>query len=169
MIQILGISGSIRKASTNTKMLHTVAALGKGRINMPVFCALDTLPPYNPDLDLSGRPLHDSVVRFRQTCEQAQAVLFACPEYGHGIPGVLKNALDWLVSSGEINQKPVAVTNAYSNRARGWSGLESLIRTLRAMDSTITGCNTPEQALSEANLVQNQVRALIAAVQTSPA
>ena len=136
-MKILGVSGSPRGASSNSALLRTVALLAPRNVEMAVEADLKSLPHFNPDLEEGDMPGPLSVVRWRSAVRAADAVVFACPEYGHGIPGTLKNGLDWLVGSGEFHGKPVAVTHAYVNRARGTNVMESLARTLRAMDAVV--------------------------------
>ena len=76
----------------------------------------------------------EAVARFRASLEACDAVLISSPEYAHGVPGVLKNALDWLVGSGELIDKPIALINA-SSRAR--HARESLAETLTTMSAHV--------------------------------
>ena len=73
---------------------------------------LADVPPFNPDLDTDTAPVE--VVRFRAALEACDAILICSPEYAHGVSGVLKNALDWVVGSGELMDKPIALINASS-------------------------------------------------------
>ncbi len=157
-MRILGVSGSLRTNSTNTAMLRTLAILGTGRAELIVRAPGD-LPLYNPDLDYAGdSPVLNSVQKWRNSIRTADAVLFACPEYGHGVPGALKNALDWIVSSGELSGKPVAITNAYANRMRGTHARAALGRTLRAMDARLVEQTEPD---SEGEVYAYSVRACV--------
>ena len=70
------------------------------------------MPPFNPDLDEEGMAAPPPVASLRARWAAADAVLLCSPEYAHGMPGALKNALDWLVSDGELAGKPVGVVNA---------------------------------------------------------
>lgn len=117
MTTLLGISGSLRKASTNTKLIRAAA-----RIYAPdTFTEANlNLPLYNGDLEeAEGMPL--GVMALAKQIETADAVIFSTPEYNKSIPGVLKNALDW-VSRTEGNPwagKPVAIMSATAGRAGG--------------------------------------------------
>lgn len=117
MTTLLGISGSLRKASTNTKLIRAAA-----RIYAPgTFTEADlNLPLYNGDLEeAEGMPL--GVMALAKQIETADAVIISTPEYNKSIPGVLKNALDW-VSRTEGNPwagKPVAIMSATAGRAGG--------------------------------------------------
>jgi chromate reductase len=105
-MRILAISGSLRAASSNTALLRSVANAMRAHAEMSLFAGLGTLPAFNPDCDESAPA---SVASFRAMVAAADCVALSTPEYAHGIPGVLKNALDWLVGSGELYRKPVAL------------------------------------------------------------
>src|SRR5215471_10820296 len=109
MMQVLAISGSLRAASTNTVLLNATAALAPKNLKVIVYTSLADLPHFNPDLD-SDAPA--AVKNFRSQLAKAAGVIISSPEYAHGVPGVLKNALDWLVASGELYEKPVALFRA---------------------------------------------------------
>ena len=93
---------------------------------------LATLPPFNPDLDADGSVPPPPVAELRRLLIAADAVLISSPEYAHGVPGVLKNMLDWLVSTGDLAGKRVALLNAAP--AGGAYAQASLLETLRTMD-----------------------------------
>ena len=90
---------------------------------------LEDLPPFNPD-KAQDIP---AVLHFRQLLSNADAVIICTPEYAFGIPGVLKNALDWVVSTGEFNEKPVVAISASPLTSGGDKALESLLHTLTAL------------------------------------
>src|SRR5262249_14325654 len=93
---------------------------------------LAELPPFNPDHD--DDPAPSPVIRFRAALRACDAVLISSPEYAHGVPGVLKNALDWVVSSGELIDKPVALLNASTRATHAWA---SLAETLGVMSARV--------------------------------
>jgi|SRR5215831_3752288 len=109
MMQILAISGSLRAASTNTVLLNAAAAMAPENLKITVYAGLANLPHFNPDLD-NDAP--EAVNDFRSQLAKSAGVIISSPEYAHGVPGVLKNALDWLVASGELYEKPVALFSA---------------------------------------------------------
>jgi len=114
-VKLLGVSGSLRKGSVNTKLVKEAA-----RLFAPaqfVFADL-RLPLYDGDLeDAEGVP--DAVKTLHQQMREADAIIISTPEYNKGVPGVLKNALDWVsrVSPMPMEEKPVAVLSA-----AGWTG-----------------------------------------------
>jgi NAD(P)H-dependent FMN reductase len=135
-MKILGISGSLQGRSTNTTLLRAAGAAIPAGAEFATFDGLGALPHYNPDLDdLDGGQAPEAVLDFRSRVRESQGVLFATPEYAHGMPGVLKNALDWLVGSGELAGKPVAVLSASPNAFGGIRAQVALIQTLVVMDA----------------------------------
>ncbi|WP_127531757.1 NADPH-dependent FMN reductase [Paenibacillus kobensis] len=134
-VHLLAISGSLRGASSNSKLLHAIGALLPDNVSCEIYAGIGELPHFNPDLDNDDPP--DSVRAFRQTVKTADGVLLCTPEYANGVPGVLKNALDWLVSSGEFVYKPTAVVTASPNPRGGNHANESLVLTLTMMTADI--------------------------------
>lgn len=127
-MKIIGISGSLRTASLSTALLRTAATLTPYGVTLSVYDGLSNLPHFNPDLD--KEPLPRAVSDFRFQLNSSAAVIISTPEYVHGVPGVLKNALDWLVASGELYEKPVAL---FSASPRGSFAHASLMETLTVM------------------------------------
>ena len=138
-MKILAISGSLRALSSNTAMLRAAAALAPSSIESTLFYGIGNLPHFNPDLD--GETVSPFVTDFRTALRTADAVIFSVPEYAHGVPGVLKNALDWVVGSGELAEKPVALFNP---TARGTYAQASLSETLTVMAAK----HVPEAAVT---------------------
>jgi NAD(P)H-dependent FMN reductase len=124
-MRVLAISGSLRSQSTNTSLLRALAALAPSNLEIVLYTELDQIPPFNPDLELNSS--FDSVNRFRDAIRQSDAVIFSTPEYAHGIPGSLKNALDWIVGSGELSEKPVALCNASSRAVYAQAALKEVL------------------------------------------
>ncbi|OSQ35325.1 NADPH-dependent FMN reductase [Thalassospira sp. MCCC 1A01428] len=130
--QVLAISGSLRKASINSTLLRAAQiAADKFCLEIDIYTGLGDLPLFNPDLE--GREAQ-SVLNFRTKLRSCDAVLIASPEYAHGVTGVLKNALDWVVASGEFMGKPVVVLNA---SGRATIAQAALIETIGTMDATV--------------------------------
>src|SRR3954452_5339052 len=113
-MRVLGISGSLRRDSHNTKLLRVAGELAEEHgAEFEVFDGLKAISPYDEDDD--ARPGPASVARLRRAIAGADAVLFATPEYNSSIPGVLKNAVDWAsrpVDTNPLRNKPVAVIGA---------------------------------------------------------
>ena len=138
---LLTVSGSLRAVSSNGAVLDAAAALAPAPVRVTRFDGLADLPAFNPDLDGEGAVPAPAVARWRAAIAGADALMICSPEYAHGVPGVLKNALDWLVASGEFIGKPVAVINASSRATHAWASLVETLRTMSAdvvLDASIT-------------------------------
>jgi chromate reductase, NAD(P)H dehydrogenase (quinone) len=110
MIKILAISGSLRSSSSNTTILRALIKFVPEHTNISIYEGIGNLPHYNPELD-NGIVL-DAVEDWRDRLKEADAIIFCTPEYAHSVPGALKNALDWIVSSGEFMPKHTSVISA---------------------------------------------------------
>jgi chromate reductase len=128
--RILAISGSLRARSSNTELLRAVSSVADPFADVVVFQGIGDLPHFNPDLDEQGAELPDSVKKFRAAIGAADAVLISSPEYAHGIPGSLKNALDWLVSGPEMPGKSVGLLNASARSVHAHAALQETLRTM---------------------------------------
>ena len=130
MNRILAISGSLRARSSNTEVLRAAALLVPASVRVTLFAGLGDLPPFNPDLDGEGAIPPAPVQSLRRQVAAADALLICSPEYAHGVPGVLKNALDWLVSGPEIPYKPIGLLAASSRSAHAQAALAETLRTM---------------------------------------
>lgn len=133
-LRILAISGSLRARSSNTELLRALAAVSPPTMRVALYDGLAELPPFNPDLDEDGAVPPPAVERLRSLVDAADGVVICSPEYAHGVPGALKNALDWLVSGFEIPDKPIALLAASS---RSHLANASLAETLRMMSTVL--------------------------------
>lgn len=133
MIKILGVSGSLRSGSHNTGLLQAAEALVPAGVMLQRFDALGDLPLFNPDVDERGAPA--PVLVWRAALQAADAVIISTPEYAHGVPGALKNALDWVVASGEFVDKPTALVSVSTSGAGGEHSHAALLRTLIVMSA----------------------------------
>jgi chromate reductase len=133
-IRILGISGSLRVRSSNTELLRAVSLVAPSGVQVALFSRLDALPYFNPDLDTRGVRPPPRVGNLRRRIRCADALLICSPEYAHGVPGALKNALDWLVSTPDAVFKPVGLLNA---SPRSTHAQASLAETLRTMSMSV--------------------------------
>jgi chromate reductase, NAD(P)H dehydrogenase (quinone) len=112
-MKILGISGSLRRDSHNTRLLRAAASALPPEVELVTYDGLRELPPYDADLDTE--PANPEVARLRREIAAADGVLIATPEFNGSIPGVLKNALDWAsrpFPGSSLSGKPVAVMGA---------------------------------------------------------
>ena len=118
-MKILAISGSLRADSLNTKLLHAAAELADDEVEFEVWDGLKAVPPYDQDDEDGTPPL--AVARLRSAIAEADAVLFATPEYNASIPGQLKNALDWV-------SRPMATNPLAQRPGRGDRRLPGCVR-----------------------------------------
>jgi len=132
---IVAISGSLRRDSINSAALRAAAAAAaRHGVVVAIDDSMRALPFFSPDVEQFPP---EEVRRFRETCRNAGGLLFAVPEYTFGIPGAFKNALDWLVGSGSLYQKPVALLHLASV-GRGAHVREALAHVLRAHNAEVT-------------------------------
>lgn len=151
-MKIVAISGSLRVASTNTALVRAAAALAPDSVEITLYEGLADLPHYSPELDgqhTGSGESPASVNELRALLAGADGVLICTPEYAFGMPGSLKNALDWLVSSGELWRKPVAALSASPGALGGEKAHAALLLTLTALEAEI---------VTEASLIIPYVR-----------
>ena len=134
-MNILAIIGSLRAESSNAAFIRAIANQAPTHIAVDIYEGLGTLPLFSPDADTSNPP--SQVARFRSQIGAADAVIICTPEYAYGMPGTLKNALDWLVSSAHLYRKPVAALSASPSERGGDRALAWLLQTLTALDATV--------------------------------
>lgn len=109
-IRVLGIAGSLREGSFNRGLLRAAVEVAPAEMDITTFNRLGDIPPYNDDVMAKGDP--EPVAAFKAAIREADAMLIATPEYNYGVPGVLKNAIDWASRpSGNcvLNRKPAAL------------------------------------------------------------
>jgi chromate reductase len=140
MVHILTVSGSLQAASGNARLLALAAAVAPVGVAVSLAQSVGELPHFNPDLDV--RPVPEPVVVWRAQLAAADAVLIAAPEYARSLPGALKDALDWIVGSGELYGKPVALLSSANIETRGQLGRAALEQTLRAQGAHVVASAT---------------------------
>jgi len=136
-VRILGVCGSLQADSANLRLLRRAATMLPDGVTLELFDGLRDLPLFNPDLE--GGPVPPAVKAWREAIAASDAVLIATPEYAHSLPGALKNAIDWVVGSGELERKLVGVTASTPGPERGLRGLSALLQTLGAVSARIVG------------------------------
>ena len=160
-MRILAVCGSLKAGSANLALLRTAAAVAPSGVEVVFFDGLGELPHFIPDLEGGSEP--GIVRRWRQELDACDAVLIASPEYGFSLPGVLKNAIDWVIGSGELERKVVAITAATASPERGRRGLQALRDTLSAVRATIIGGEPIPAGVAFESEVAALLEALIAA------
>lgn len=131
-VRILALSGSLRRGSTNTAALEALARLAPDGVRVLVFRDLANLPPFNADDDREDARKPEPVEAFRALVAASDAIVIAAPEYAHGVPGVFKNALDWLVASETFAGKRVALINASPRAFHAQADLREILATMAA-------------------------------------
>ena len=129
-MNILAISGSLRAASINTAFCTAVSELAPPSVNVEIYSGIARLPLFNPDQEPAPPA---PVQEFRYAVGKADALLIAGPEYAHGISGVLKNALDWLVAYEGAVDKPVALINTSPRAHHAYDALRERQELLQAV------------------------------------
>ena len=127
--RILAFCGSLRSVSMNAALLRASARLAPQGIVVELFDGLGGLPLFNPELEAQ---MPAAVARMHRAIDACDALLIASPEYAHGISGVLKNALDWLVSFEGFVGKPVAIFNASPRSVHALAALREVLTTMSA-------------------------------------
>jgi chromate reductase, NAD(P)H dehydrogenase (quinone) len=129
-MRVLALSGSLRAVSSNSSLLRAAALLAPPDIRVTIYDGLADLPHFNPDLEARGLPA--PVAALRALVAANDAIVISSPEYAHGVPGTLKNALDWLVSGVELPGRPVALFNASPTATFATAALVEILTTMSA-------------------------------------
>jgi chromate reductase len=168
-LEILGISGSLRASSHNTALLRAAVQIAAGRgMNVSVYDRLRDIPPYDEDLDTGTPP--EAVAGLRARIRAADGVLISTPEYNYGVPGVLKNAIDWAsrpAATSALLRKPVAIMGAAPTNFGSVRAQHALRQSFLWIDSIVVG--KPEVAVfrsherfdEQGNLIDGTTRSLV--------
>lgn len=128
--KVVAISGSTRQNSINLSLLNAIADLSTASLDITIFDGIGNLPQFNPDND--GENVSKEIADFRQQLNNADGVIICTPEYAHGVPGTLKNAIDWTISSSSFPHKPTMLITASTG---GHYGHKALLETLKAIEA----------------------------------
>lgn len=161
-MRILAVSGSLQRGSSNLALLREAQRLAPPGVAVLLFDGLRQLPHFDPDLERDA-PV-PAVEHWRHHLAEADAVLIASPEYAFSLPGVLKNGIDWVVGSGELEEKIVAVTASVPGAERGHRGLQALRDTLAAVRCTVVGGEPIARGPDMEGRIRDLVRAITVAV-----
>jgi len=126
--KVLAISGSTRQNSTNHRLIKAITEISKDIFDIQLYDGLSLLPYFNPDDDDVSR----EVILLRQLLNNADGVIICTPEYAHGVPGILKNAIDWTVGTSDFSHKPTVLITASTD---GKYGHQALLETLRVIEA----------------------------------
>lgn len=149
MLNILAISGSLRAASTNSALVAALTQNAPPDCHVSVYDGLGRLPIFNPDDEGERTPPQAAALIDALTA--ADGVIVSCPEYAHGVPGGLKNALDWLVSRDAAVGKPAMLVHASPRSLFARAALVEVMRTMSfalyeeaALEIALLGKRRPE-------------------------
>jgi len=168
LTKILGISGSLRRGSYNTRLLEAAAELLPEGVELELFDGLKAVPPYDEDDDVEPAP--DPAARLRATIAGADAIFIATPEYNSSVPGQLKNALDWAsrpLMTNSMRFKPVAVAGASTGAFGAVWAQGELRKVLAAMGARVVEAevavgHAPTRFDEEGRLVDEEIREQLA-------
>lgn len=132
-MNILTISGSAHRASSNQQMLRGLSSVAKEHDFTHVENLMD-FPMFTPD---GNEQPPDIVKTFKEKVRAADMVMVSFPEYVHNLPAVLKNAFEWITSSGELNEKKVIVMSYTPSPPRGEKAMQSVLWSLQALNAKI--------------------------------
>lgn len=138
---VLGVCGSLRAESLNLRFLRAMELLAPASVNYQIYPDLADLPLFNPDRDGCD---DRAVSAWRAALARADIVLLASPEYALGVSGMMKNALDWIVGSGELTDKPIAFPNV---SVRAVAAQQQLTTTLGLMGGNVLEACSPRASL----------------------
>lgn len=125
--RILAISGSLRSGSYNTAAIEAMRLLSPSHIEISVYRELGDIPLFNPDIDVNTVAV---INRLNTALQDADGLIIASPEYAHGISGVMKNALDWLVAGEEFIAMPIALINTSPRAVHALASLREILTTM---------------------------------------
>lgn len=129
--RVLCLCGSLRRVSVNGAALEAAQALAPMSLRLEIYPGMGALPWFSPDTEID--PLPQPVLDLRAAIGRADALLIACPEYAHGIPGAFKNLLDWLVGALEFPGKPVLLLNTSARGSHhAQDALQEVLTTMSA-------------------------------------
>lgn len=171
MKKILAISGSTKTSSTNGLYISAISQLLGKNFEVCIFPTIADVPHFNPDLDLADPP--KIVNDLRKTIQEADGIIISTPEYAMGLPGSLKNLLDWTVSSASFSGKPVFALVAST---QGEKAYQSVIDILTVLEANISSklipfakakINPDAEIIDQETLtgLKSTVKAFVAAVE----
>lgn len=161
-MKIIAICGSLRAQSSNRALLQAAVNLAPKGMEIAIYEGLEKLPHFNPDDDEEGTTPPPAVAELRSLLAAADGILISSPEYAHGVPGSLKNALDWLVSDGALVDKPIALINA--SPVGGQFAQASLVETLTTMNWRVLGTWAAPKKVRDENVDDEVVETIRAAL-----
>jgi NAD(P)H-dependent FMN reductase len=160
-MKIIAICGSLRARSSNLALLRAATKIAA---EVVIYDGLASLPHFNPDDGKEGATPPPEVASLRALLASADGILISTPEYAHGLPGSLKNMLDWLVSDGALVDKPVAILSA--SPTGGQFAQASLVETLRTMNWLVVGSWAAPKKVRDENVDEEVVAVIRTAMES---
>jgi NAD(P)H-dependent FMN reductase len=167
-MKILALSGSLRRDSINSAFCRATAVLAPPDVRVRVYAGLGEIPGFNHDLESAPPP---AVMLLRAAIRDADALLVASPEYARGVSGVMKNALDWLVSYEPTVRKPAAIVNTSPRAHHAYDALREILATMSveivgsaSVTVPLLGTCTTEAEMVGSPHVSRTIREMIAAL-----
>jgi len=159
-MNILALSGSLRAASENTRVLRAMARLAPLDVTLHVYPGLGELPLFNPDIEFPEPP---AVAALRTAINVADALVIASPEYAHGVSAVIKNALDWMVGNESFVNKPVALLNVAPRASHAYLALRETVTMMSAqvIDAACVTLPQPITGMTEEEIEQHPLNAAL--------
>ena len=153
-LNVLAICGSLRAQSINHMLLRAVAQLAPERMSISLYNGMRGLPLFNPDLEAD---MPTVVQQLRDAVTNSDAVIIASPEYAHGVSGVMKNALDWLVSDERFLGKPVALLSSSPHSRHADAALRETLVTMsaRIVDSASVAVQVRGTGMNENDILRH--------------
>lgn len=162
--KILAIPGSTRSKSSNLSILNFIASVYPERLDVQVYNKISELPHFNPEI--SDDVLPQEVKEFRRLINEADAVIICTPEYVFSLPGTLKNAIEWTVSTTVFSNKPMALIVASASGEKAFEALKLIMGTIETIFNENTtllirgakGKFTPEGEIKDEALQKSLIR-----------
>ncbi len=153
-LNVIAICGSLRAQSINRMLLRAAVRVAPAGLSIALYQGMHTLPLFNPDLEAEMPAV---VQALRDVVMRSDAVIIASPEYAHGVSGVMKNALDWLVSDERFVNKPVALLSSSPHSRHAEAALRETLVTMsaRMIDTACVAVQVRGTGMDEDGIVQH--------------
>jgi chromate reductase, NAD(P)H dehydrogenase (quinone) len=165
-VKVLAISGSLRADSFNTALARAASELAPEGVEVELFDGLGRVPLYDQDRDQPWSVLPEPVLELREAVEAADALLFVTPEYNGSLPGVLKNAIDWISArhrGSSLENKTVAVAGATTGQYGAIWAQQDLRRVLGICGARVVAGEFPLSRAQDAFDEEGRLRDPLAA------
>ncbi|NII86024.1 MULTISPECIES: NADPH-dependent FMN reductase [unclassified Pedobacter] len=162
MKKILAISGSTKALSTNALYITAISRLLGEDFEVTSFPSIADIPHFNPDLDQKNPS--KAIEALRSSIRQADGIIISTPEYAMGLPGSLKNLLDWTVSSASFSKKPVLALVASTQGEKAYQSIIDILTVIEARVSPLLISFAKAKITSEAVIIENETLATLKSI-----